>query len=40
MTQSFLVRPTPLFRESYLDALREGLSVGGRRVYDAMESQP
>ena len=37
MTQSFLVRPTPLFRESYLDALREGLSVGGRRVYDAME---
>ncbi|MBM3576215.1 MAG: GNAT family N-acetyltransferase [Alphaproteobacteria bacterium] len=37
MTQSFLIRPTPIFRESYLDALREGLSVGGRHTYDASE---
>jgi predicted acetyltransferase len=37
MTQGFLIRPTPLFRESYLEALREGLSVGGRHVYDATE---
>lgn len=28
---SFLVRPTPVYRESYLEALREGFGGGGMR---------
>jgi predicted acetyltransferase len=31
---SYLVRPTPVFRESYLEALREGFAVGRRPSRD------